>query len=87
MYMVPTTSSNRCMFTDLLSMIGSGEVIGAHGARLGIGAIILVGGTHIVVGHMIGTGIVAIPIITIIIGAPSVPDIICATVIMICTTV
>jgi hypothetical protein len=56
-------------------MIGSGVLHGMHGHHHGIGGIIQVGGTHITVGHMIGTGIIAMHSIITIIGALSVRDI------------
>jgi hypothetical protein len=56
-------------------MIGSGVLHGTHGLLHGIGGIIQVGGTHITVGHMTGTGITAMHSIITIIGALSVLDI------------
>lgn len=56
-------------------MIGSGVLHGTHGLLHGIGDIIQVGGTHITVGHMTGTGITAMHSITTIIGALSVLDV------------
>lgn len=73
--MVPTTSSNRCISTVLLSMIGSGVPHGMHGTHLGIGGITPVGGTTTTAGHMIGTGATATPTITTITTARSVPDV------------
>jgi hypothetical protein len=55
-------------------MIGSGVLHGTHGLHHGIGDIIQVGGTHITVGHMIGTGIIAMHSIITIIGALSVQE-------------
>ena len=55
-------------------MIGSGVQHGTHGLHHGIGDIIQVGGTHITVGHMIGTGITAMPSIITTIGALSVQE-------------
>ena len=56
-------------------MIGSGVQHGTHGLHHGIGDIIQVGGTRITVGHMIGTGIIAMHSIITTIGALSVLDI------------
>ena len=62
--MVRTISSNRCIFIVRTSTIGSGDPLGIVGIRLGTGAIGRDGGTHMLAGHMTGTGIVATPIIT-----------------------
>ena len=51
------------MCTDRLSTIGSGVRVGTLGTALGIGVTGRVGGTHTLVGHMTGTGIVATPTI------------------------
>jgi hypothetical protein len=55
-------------------MIGSGVLHGTHGLLHGIGGIIQVGGTHITVGHMTGTGIIAMHSIITIIGVLSVQE-------------
>ena len=60
------------MCTDRLSTIGSGVRVGTLGIVLGTGVTGRVGGTRTLVGHMIGTGIVATPITTIITTALSV---------------
>lgn len=44
--MVPIILLSQCMFIVLLSMIGSGALLGMHGTRPGIGAITPVGGMH-----------------------------------------
>lgn len=54
------------------STIGSGLTHGTHGILLGTGAIGRDGGTHMLAGHMTGTGIVATPITTITTAALSV---------------
>lgn len=59
------------MCTDRLSTIGSGVRVGTLGIVLGIGVTGRVGGTHTLVGHMTGIGIVATPITTIITTARS----------------
>ena len=60
-------------------MIGSGVLHGMHGLLRGIGGIIQVGGTHITVGHMIGTGITAMHSITTTIGALFAQEDMCIT--------
>ena len=55
-------------------MIGFGVQHSTHGLHHGIGDIIQVGGTHITVGHMIGTGITAMPFTITTIGALSVQE-------------
>jgi hypothetical protein len=55
-------------------MIGSGVLHGMHGLLHGIGDIIQVGGTHITVGRMTGTGIIAMHSIITTIGALSVQE-------------
>lgn len=85
MYMVQTTSLNRYMSTDLLSMIGSGARVGTPGRVHGTGDIIRVGGMCITAGRMIGIGITAMHSIITIITARSITDIIHTMVITRCT--
>ena len=75
------------MYTVLLYTIGSGVLIGTHGARLGIGTTTRIGGTTIAVGHMIGTGIAAMLGIITTTGARSVRDALYTMAIMTCTAV
>ena len=67
-------------------MIGFGATLGTHGILLGIGVITRVGGTLITVGHMIGTGITATPIIITTTAVRSAMHIIHMRVIVTCIT-
>lgn len=62
------------MFTVLLYTIGSGVRTGTHGVARGTGITGRLGGTRIIAGHMIGTGITAMLTIIITTGARSGPD-------------
>ena len=75
MCMVQPISSNPFTSIDPISTIGFGAMHGTLGIVLGTGGITRLGGMFTVVGHMIGTGITAMPTITITTTALSAPGV------------
>lgn len=73
MCMVQPISSNPFTSIDPISTIGFGAMHGTLGIVLGIGVTTRIGGTFTIVGHMIGTGIIAMLGIITTTAARSIP--------------